>query len=212
MNRKPIFDAVRAMLGRAFTPQEIEALDDACDAAEGSIAGSASTPPPPPSPAAAATVPGGRAIGSKGVALIKSFESCEKHRADGQFDAYPDPGSSDGKPWTIGWGSTGSDVKPGVVWTQAQCDTRFDSDIKVYANAVAKAIGTAPTTQNQFDALVSFHYNTGAIATATLTKKHKAGDFAGAKAEFGRWTKNAGKVMKGLVRRREAEASLYATP
>jgi GH24 family phage-related lysozyme (muramidase) len=45
-----------------------------------------------------------------------------------------------------------------------------------------------------------------------LTKKHIAGDFAGAKAEFGRWNKNAGKVMRGLTRRREAEAALYAKP
>ena len=76
---------------------------------------------------------------------------------------------------------------------------------------MSKALGDAPTTQHQFDALVSFHYNTGAIATATLTKKHKAGDFDGAKAEFGRWIKNDGKVMKGLIRRRNAEAELYGT-
>ena len=81
-----------------------------------------------------------------------------------------------------------------------------------YADAVSRAIGTAPTTQNQFDALVSFHYNTGAIATATLTKKHKEGKYAAAKAEFARWNKNAGKVMAGLVRRRAAEAELYAKP
>jgi GH24 family phage-related lysozyme (muramidase) len=81
-----------------------------------------------------------------------------------------------------------------------------------YADAVSRAIGNAPTTQNQFDALVSFHYNTGAIATATLTKKHKAADYKGAEAEFARWNKNAGKVMKGLVRRRAAEAELYAKP
>lgn len=81
-----------------------------------------------------------------------------------------------------------------------------------YANTVAAAIGTAPTTSNQFDALVSFHYNTGAIRTATLTKKHNSGDFAGAKAEFAKWVKNDGKVMKGLVRRRQAEADLYSKP
>ena len=81
-----------------------------------------------------------------------------------------------------------------------------------YADQVSRAIGTTPTTQNQFDALVSFHYNTGAIFTSTLTKKHQARDYAGARAEFGRWTKNAGLVMRGLVRRREAEAQLYSKP
>lgn len=211
MNRKPIFDAVRTMLGRQFTDAEVDALDDACDAAETSIAGSAKVTAnaaasgPQPAPA------GAKSLGAKGLALLKSFEGCEKRGADGSFSAYPDPGSSDGNPWTIGWGSTGADIKKGVVWTQKQCDDRLVSDMQRYVNQVAKAIGNAPTTQNQFDALVSFHYNTGAIGSATLTKKHIAGDYAGAAAEFGRWTKNAGKVMKGLVRRRAAEAELYQT-
>ena len=67
----------------------------------------------------------------------------------------------------------------------------------------------APTSQPQFDALVSFHYNTGAIGRATLTKLHKVGDFAGAAAEFGKWVHAGGRRLAGLVRRREAEAALY---
>ena len=50
---------------------------------------------------------------------------------------------------------------------------------------------------------------TGAIHRATLTKKHCAGDFEGAAREFGRWTRAGGRVMRGLIRRREAEAELY---
>jgi len=149
-------------------------------------------------------------LGKAGETLIHSFEGCAKKRPDGLFEAYPDPGSSDGHPWTIGWGSTGSDVSPGTVWTQEQCDARFLSDIERYVQDVRNAIGDAPTTANQFDALVSFHYNTGAIASATLTKKHKAGDYAGAIREFAKWNKNDGKVMPGLTRRRRAEADLYA--
>ncbi len=206
MNRKPIFDAVRKMLGRGFTQAEVDALDAACAAVEASLAGSI-TNKPAPKPAAAAV---GKVLGPAGSKLIKSFEGCERRRADGKFEAYPDPGSVDGKPWTIGWGSTGPDIKPGTVFTQAQCDARFDADMVSYANAVSKALGAAPTTQNQFDALVSFHYNTGAIATATLTKKHKAGDFEGAKAEFMRWVRNDGKVMQGLINRRKAEVALYS--
>lgn len=71
------------------------------------------------------------------------------------------------------------------------------------------ALAGAPTTQNQFDALVSFHYNTGAIFKATLTKLHKAGKFVEAAAEFLRWNKAGGKVMPGLTRRRQAESDLY---
>ena len=204
MNRKPIFDAVRKMLGRGFKPNEIDALDAACELAEGSIAGSITKKPP------LSMAGGGRQLGEAGMKLIQEFEGCHTAIGSGNFKAYPDPGSTDGRPWTIGWGSTGSDVKPGTVWTQAQCDARFKQDMQRYSDAVSRAIGNAPTTQNQFDALVSFHYNTGAIASATLTKKHVAGDFAGARAEFGRWNKNAGKVMRGLTRRREAEAALYA--
>lgn len=95
------------------------------------------------------------------------------------------------------------------MWTQGQCDARLDEDLARYAADVARAVGNAPTTQGQFDAMVSFHYNTGAIARATLTKKHIARDYAGAVAEFARWNKAGGKVLRGLTRRREAEAALY---
>jgi len=144
--------------------------------------------------------------------LIQQFEGCAKKRADGSFEAYPDPGTG-GDPWTIGWGSTGADIKKGVVWTQAQCDDRFSQHLGEFGRNVAKAIGTAPTTQHQFDAMVSFAYNVGVgnLQSSTLLKKHKAGDYAGAAAEFAKWNKAAGKVLPGLVKRRAAEAALYAS-
>lgn len=148
-------------------------------------------------------------LGPAGAALIKKWEGCAKKRPDGRFDAYPDPGSLDGKPWTIGWGSTGPGIKKGVVWTQAQCDARFEVDVQKYVKEVAAFIGSAPTTQNQFDALVSFHYNTGQIRKATLGKLHKQGRFSEAKAEFAKWIYNDGKPMNGLRNRRAEEATLY---
>ena len=163
-------------------------------------------------PAAAAAVP--RRIGPEGIALIKKFEGCARLRPDGMIEAYPDPGTG-AEPWTIGWGATGRDgfnggrIGPGTRWTQAQCDTRLARDLERYAAEVAAAVGAAPTTQSQFDALVSFHYNTGAIARATLTRRHIAGDHAGAAREFARWNRAGGRVLKGLVRRRAAEAELY---
>ncbi|MEA3262782.1 MAG: lysozyme [Pseudomonadota bacterium] len=188
MNRKPIFDAVRHLLGRSFRTAEVTALDAAIDAAL-----SAET---------------AHRIGPDGIALIQRFEGCARKRADGTFEAYPDPGTG-GDPWTIGWGATGSEIGPGTVWSQAQCDDRLTSDLARYSADVGRAIGDAPTSQQQFDALVSFHYNTGAIARATLTKLHKAGDHAGAAAEFGKWVHAGGRRLAGLVRRREAEAALY---
>lgn len=156
----------------------------------------------------------GLAIGPDGVALIKRFEGCARLRIDGMVAAYPDPGTG-GEPWTIGWGATGRDhvhggrIGPQTVWTQAQCDDRLAQDLVRYAADVARTLGDAPTTQAQFDALVSFHYNTGAIARATLTQKHNAGDFQGAAREFARWNRAGGRVLKGLIRRRAAEAELY---
>jgi len=155
-------------------------------------------------------------VGTGGIALIKRFEGCAQLRRDGMVEAYPDPATG-GEPWTIGWGATGKGldagekIGPGTTWTQAQCDERLANDLVLYAKDVARAIGDAPTTQNQFDAMVSFHYNTGAIARATLTHKHKAGDFAGAASEFARWNKAGGRILKGLSNRRRAEAYLYTS-
>jgi lysozyme len=138
----------------------------------------------------------------RGIDLIHSFESCK-------LNAYADPGSINGDPWTIGWGSTGPDVKPGTVWTQKQADDRFKADLSKFETAVHNMAPRA--SQNQFDALVSFAYNIGthALKNSTLLRMHNAGDYAGAKAQFARWNKNDGKVMAGLTRRRAAEAALY---
>lgn len=192
LDRKPIFDEVRRLLGRGFDQDEVQRLDAALDLAAGA------TPPR-----------SDRQLGPPGHALIRKWEGCARRRADGRFEAYPDPGSVDGEPWTIGWGSTGPDIGPGVIWTQDQCDTRFERDVVGYVDAVSTALGDAATTQNQFDALVSFHYNTGAIAKATLTRLHRQGRFAEAQAEFGKWIYNDHRAMAGLKARRAEEAELY---
>ena len=150
-------------------------------------------------------------IGAEGLALIKKFEGCARLRTDGMIAAYPDPGTG-AAPWTIGWGATGPDIGPGTVWTQAQCDARLEADLARFAADVVRALDGAPTTHRQFDALVSFHYNTGAIHRSTLMRKHRAGDFEGAAREFARWKYAGGRVLKGLVRRRAAEARLYRQP
>lgn len=188
MNRKPIFDAVRQLLGRSFHTSEIARLDAAIDAAT--------------------SIDIARQIGPEGIALIKRFEGCAKQRSDGQFEAYPDPGTGS-DPWTIGWGATGKGIGRGTVWTAAQCDARLEADLARYSAEVSRVLGEAPTSQQQFDALVSFHYNTGAIGRATLTRLHLAGNYDGAAAEFGKWVNAGGRRLAGLVRRREAEAALY---
>ena len=150
-------------------------------------------------------------IGPDGIKLIQSFEGCARKRPDGSYDAYPDPATG-GDPWTIGWGSTGPDIRRGVVWTQQQCDDRFAAHVGEFASKVEAAIGGAATTQHQFDAMVSLAYNIGMgnFSASTLLRKHKAGDHAGAAAQFAVWNKANKKVMAGLTRRRAAEAALYS--
>jgi len=176
---KALFDAVRAIKGSALTQADVDAINAAL------------------APPAAA-----KRVSQAGIDLIHSFESCK-------LTAYPDPGSVDGHPWTIGWGSTGPGIAKGVVWTQAQADERFKADLGRFEKAVA--LMAPVTTQNQFDALVSFAYNVGlaALNDSTLLRLHKSGDYVGAKDQFSRWDKNDGRVMKGLTRRRAAEAALY---
>jgi len=138
----------------------------------------------------------------RGKSLIRDFEG-------ERLTAYPDPATG-GEPWTIGVGHTGG-VKRGDTITKAQSDAFLSADLKRFENAVNRL---APkTTQNQFDALVSFAFNLGEgnLSSSTLLKMHNAGDYAGAAKQFVRWNKAAGKVMAGLTRRREAEAALYAS-
>ena len=194
MDRKLIFDAVRRLLGRGFHPAEVAKLDTAIDSA---------LRPDSPDP-----IGRPRAVGEAGIALVRRFEGCARRRADGLVEADPDPGTGSA-PWTIGWGATGPGIGPGTTWTPGQCDARLVADLARFSDEVAQAIGTAPTSQAQFDALVSFHYNTGAIGRATLTRRHCAGDFAGAAREFARWNRAGGRALAGLTRRRAAEAALY---
>lgn len=197
MDRKPLFDILRRILGRGFRQHEVDALGRALDRI-----GTGEDDRP--------SGGGTRQVSERGIALIKAFEGCARLRRDGLVEAYPDPGTG-GAPWTIGWGATGAGIGPETVWTQEECERRLSHDLGRFAAQVSSAIGDAPASSAQFDALVSFHYNTGAIASATLTRLHVAGDHDGAAREFARWVHAGGKVMKGLVRRRTAESRLYSS-
>lgn len=203
--RQSVLEIIRRALGRPIRKSEVELIENALTSETESNADFCGqdtvTPVTPPSPC-----PG--TVGPDGVALIKRFEGCARLRKDGMVEAYPDPGTG-GAPWTIGWGATGPGIAQGTVWTRDACDARLDADLARYAAEVAAALGNAPTSQAQFDALVSFHYNTGAIRKATLTRLHKSGDHRGAARQFARWCYAGGRVMKGLARRRKAEEELY---
>lgn len=138
-----------------------------------------------------------------GIDLIHSFEQL-------RLKAYPDPGSKDGKPYTVGWGSTGSDIGPGTLWTKEKADQRFASDLSKFEQAVSLLV-KVPLTQYQFDAIVSFTYNLGigSLKSSTMLKMLNEGDYSNAGLQLLRWTKNDGVEMAGLVRRRKAELKMF---
>lgn len=81
----------------------------------------------------------------------------------------------------------------------------FVADLARYEAETARAI-RVEVTQAEFDAAVSFHFNTGAIATADWVKRLNAGDLAGAAAGFMNWRKPA-----SIIGRRKAEQRLFQT-
>jgi lysozyme len=126
-----------------------------------------------------------------------------------QLTAYRDPVGV----LTIGYGHTGSDVIPGLTITEDQADVLLTNDLHKFELAVNALCGSAPTTQNQFDALVSFAFNLGAAAlkTSTLLALHLAGNYPDAADEFLKWDHAGGEVLPGLLARRQGEAAVYLT-
>lgn len=202
-----IFDTIRPWLdAKGFTPARIAALDAALAAYRGEA------PAPTPAPAPAPAPSGGLAASQRCLDLIHSFETLK-------LVSYKDPGSKNGLPITNGWGTTidedGGPIPYLTTWTKEKADRLFARDFAKFQEKVRGLLGSAPTTQGQFDALVSFAYNIGygegGLKTSTLLRMHKAGDYAGAAGQFARWNKNDGKVLNGLTRRRAAEAALYGS-
>ena len=196
---KRLFDAVRAVKGGPLTNADVGIINNALLAE------------------LAAAHTQGMKTSQRGLDLIHSFESFEA-------TTYPDPGPN-GLPVTGGWGTTrdesGQPFKLGVTHDRAYWDRLFARDLSSVETGVNVLLRGKPTTQNQFDALVSFAYNVGldiddddiaeGLGDSTLLRKHLAGDYAGAKAQFASWVNAGGKKLNGLVRRREAEAALYAS-
>jgi lysozyme len=112
--------------------------------------------------------------------------------------------------WTIGYGHTGPEVKPGSKITVEQADEYFRKDVEHFENAVQSSV-TAELTQQQFDSLVSFTYNVGEgnLKKSTLLKKLNSGDSKGAGEEFDKWVRAGDHVSKGLVSRRDREKRIF---
>jgi lysozyme len=138
---------------------------------------------------------------SKEAELIKSFEGLE-------LEAYLCPSDV----WTIGYGHT-KGVKEGDTVTKEEAEKLLDEDLAFFRNGVKRLV-KVDLNENQFGALVSFAYNLGlgSLESSTLLKILNAGDYDGAADQLLRWNKSKGKVLTGLVRRREAERAVFLTP
>ena len=109
---------------------------------------------------------------------------------------------------TVGFGETAG-VKMGDKTTPERALVQLLESTEKHADAIRQCI-KVPLYQHEFDAYISLAYNigTGAFCRSTLVKKLNAKDYAGACEEIRRWNKAGGKVLPGLVKRREAEYSM----
>jgi lysozyme len=116
---------------------------------------------------------------------------------------------------TIGYGATfyenGSRVQMGEVITIERADKLLHMQVKLFADEVKRVV-KSEINENQLGALTSFCFNVGgaAFGKSTLAKKvNKNPKDPTIRDEFMRWTRGGGKVLPGLVKRREEEANLY---
>ena len=143
-----------------------------------------------------------RHVTDAGLTLIKRFESFSP-------TVYVCPA---GYP-TVGYGHVVLDVERdrfagGISEDEAEELLRRDASIA--ERAVLRLIAV-PITDGQFDALASFVFNVGAggLQRSTLRRKVNREEHALVPGEFMKWVWAGGRKLKGLVRRREAEAALY---
>ncbi len=145
-----------------------------------------------------------RKINKAGLDLIKYFEGF-----------YPKAYNCPAGVLTIGYGHTNAmkyfKFKDGDVITEAKADKILQEDLAESSNDVETLTAGVVLNDDQFAALVSFVFNCGRgnFASSTLLKRLKAGNFADVPTQLKRWTRGGGVILKGLVRRRDAESALF---
>ena len=137
-------------------------------------------------------------ISNEGISLIKKFEGCK-------LEAYYDAVDV----LTIAYGRT-KGVKAGDTCTQEQADAWLEEELHEYGGYVNDAVDVT-LKQCEFDALVAWTYNLGPtnLNESTMLKKLNNKEYQDVPHEIKRWNKAGGKVLEGLIRRREAEALLF---
>ena len=117
--------------------------------------------------------------------------------------------------WEIGFGHTSAAGLPrvhqGMTITPAQADQILGSDLaSVEADLTHHVKGTL--TQNQFDAIVSFDFNTGGLDRSSVLRDINSGHYDKVAADLLLWDHAGGQFVQGLFNRRKAEGVLFNTP
>jgi lysozyme len=97
------------------------------------------------------------------------------------------------------------------VWTKEEINELFRVDVANFERGVLRLVPGVVGRQGAFDALVSisFNFGLGNLQRSTIRMRANRGDWEGAADAFRVWTKGGGKVLPGLVKRREAEIALF---
>ena len=138
--------------------------------------------------------------------LIKRWEGCK-------LKAY----KCSAGVWTVGYGLTTAagfiEVGPDTVITQAEADWYLEKTVEKFLAEIKPSI-TAPINENELGAFTSLAYNIGptAFRKSSALRHFNAGNKDRVPTSIRMWRKAGGKVVKGLVNRREAEVDLFLTP
>ena len=97
------------------------------------------------------------------------------------------------------------------VWTKTEIDELFRADVESFERGVLRLVPGVVGRQGSFDALVSFAFNAGLgnLQRSQIRMRANRGDWEGAAQGFRNFITGGGKVLPGLVRRREAEIALF---
>lgn len=97
------------------------------------------------------------------------------------------------------------------VWTKEEIDQLFRTDVGSFERGVLRLVPAVVGRQGSFDALVSFAFNAGLgnLQKSQMRMRANRKEWESAAAAFRQWTKGGGKVLPGLVKRREAEIALF---
>jgi lysozyme len=97
------------------------------------------------------------------------------------------------------------------VWTKTEIDELFRSDVQTFERGVLRLVPGVSGRQGAFDALVSFAFNAGLgnLQRSQIRMRANRDDWEGAAEALMDWVKGGGRILPGLVKRREAERALF---